>query len=169
MAASAGREALGALAAESRGAVELAGGRARSALAALRRAFEAWQRLEAPHAAARVRVLVARACRELGDEESALLELAAARAVFEALGAAPDLALVQSLSIRGLASPSSRLTARELQVLRSIASGKTNRVIAGELALSERTIDRHVSNILTKLDVRSRTAATAWAYDHGLL
>jgi DNA-binding CsgD family transcriptional regulator/tetratricopeptide (TPR) repeat protein len=169
VAASAGREALGAVAAESRGAVELAGGRARPALAALRRALEGWQRLEAPHAAARVRVLVARACRELGDEESGQLELAAARAVFEALGAEPDLALVEWLALPRPEAPSSRLTARELQVLRSIASGKTNRVIAGELALSERTIDRHVSNILTKLDVRSRTAATAWAYDRGLL
>ena len=61
------------------------------------------------------------------------------------------------------------MTERELQVLRLVARGKTNKVIARELALSEKTIDRHVSNIFTKIDVSSRAAATAFAYEHKLI
>ena len=154
-------EVLGAMAAHARGAVELAEGDAHAALGSLRRAFEVWQQIEAPYAAARVRVLIGLACRALGDDDGGGLELDAARAVFEQLGAAPDLARIDSL-IRG--APSGRphgLTPRELQVLRLVAAGKTNKAIAAELFLSEKTIDRHVSNILTKLDVPSRAAATA--------
>ena len=162
-------EVLGAMAAHARGAVELAEGDAHAALGSLRRAFEVWQQIEAPYAAARVRELIGRACRALGDEDGGGLELEAARAVFGQLGAAPDLARIDSL-IRG--APSDRphgLTRRELQVLRLVAAGKTNKAIAAELFLSEKTIDRHVSNILTKLDVPSRAAATAFAYRHELI
>jgi DNA-binding NarL/FixJ family response regulator len=154
---------LSASVAHGRGALALADGDARAALAALRDAETAWQQLDAPYEAARVRVLVATACRALGDEDSAALELDAARAVFERLGAAPDLAAL------GGAEAAHGLSPRELQVLRLVAAGSTNRAIAAELVLSERTVDRHVSNILAKLRVPSRSAATAYAYEHRLV
>jgi DNA-binding CsgD family transcriptional regulator len=162
-------EVSGAMVAHARGAVALSDGDARAALGSLRRAFEIWQRVEAPYEAARVRVLVGLASRALGDDEGAALELDAARAVFEQLRAAPDLARIDAL-IR--VAPSNRphgLTPRELQVIRMVAAGKTNKAIAAELFLSEKTVDRHVSNILTKLDVPSRAAATAYAYQHQLI
>jgi DNA-binding CsgD family transcriptional regulator len=159
----------GALAAGSCGAIHLAEGDAQAAIGPLRRAFEVWQRIEAPYLAARVRVLIGQACRALGDEDGARLELAAARSTFEALGAAPDLARI-GLLIKGAATEGNHgLTPRELQVLRLVAAGETNKVIAGALCLSEKTVDRHVSNIFVKLDVSSRAAATAFAYRHKLV
>jgi DNA-binding NarL/FixJ family response regulator len=113
-------------------------------------------------------VLTGRACQALGDEDGSGLEFTAARAVFKKLGAAPDLQTVDSL-LRRVCPPSHGLTARELQVLRLVAAGKTNKAIATELCLSERTIDRHVSNILTKLNVPSRAAAISEAYNRKLL
>jgi DNA-binding NarL/FixJ family response regulator len=159
---------LRAAAAHAEGAVALREGDARAALAALRRAFELWSRLEAPYEAARVRVRIAEAARSLGDAETAALELEAARSCFAELGARVDLERLQPTR-RAAASTSRPLTARELEVLRLIAAGSTNKAIATALRLSERTIDRHVSNILVKLQVPSRTAATAHAYAHGLL
>jgi DNA-binding CsgD family transcriptional regulator len=157
----------GALAMQASGAVELAKGNARAAIVSLRRALEVWQRIEMPYAAARVRVLIGQACRALGDEDGAGLEFGAARSIFDRLGAAPDLARVDRLMKRtGNTHP---LTLRELQVLRLVAAGKTNAAIAAELFLSERTIERHLSNIFTKLDLSTRTAATAWAYERGLI
>ena len=161
-------DALSAMAAHSRGAVELAAGDAQAALSPLRRAFEVWQQVEAPYAAARVRELIGLACRSLGDEETAVLELSMARSVFHQLEAAPDLTRLDAVEKREGSVHRRPLTTRELQVLRLIAAGKTNKVIAVQLSLSERTIDRHVSHLLTKLDVPSRAAATAWAYDHKL-
>jgi DNA-binding CsgD family transcriptional regulator len=159
----------GAIAAEARGAVDLAEGNAQAALRPLRRASEVWQRIDAPYAAARVRVLIGLACRALGDEDGASLEIDAARSTFERLGAAPDLTRIDAM-LEGAASGDTHgLTPRELQVLRLVAAGDTNKAIAAELCLSERTIDRHLSNILAKLDLPSRTAATAWAYEHGLI
>jgi ATP/maltotriose-dependent transcriptional regulator MalT len=160
---------LGAMIAQACGAVDLAQGDARSALASLRRAFEAWQRIGAPYLVARVRVLAGLACRALGDEEGARLDLDAARALFEQLGAAPDLARLDSLTRIAPRGHGHGLTPRELQVLRLVAAGKTNRAIAADLRLSEKTVDRHVSNIFTKLDVASRAAATAFAYEHQLI
>jgi DNA-binding NarL/FixJ family response regulator len=159
---------LGALAAGATGAVALGAGDPATALPALRRAVQLWRELEAPYEAARGRVLVALACRALGDDDAAALELDAARASFRDLRAAPDLAHADSLA------PDARddahgLTARELQVLRLVAAGHTNRAIASELVLSERTVDRHVSNIFAKLGVGSRTAATAHAYEQKLV
>ena len=113
---------------------------------------------------ARVRVAIARACRALGDNETAELETAAARRVFEALGAAPALADLDG----GAGGPSHGLSPRELEVLHHLAGGRTNREIADQLGISERTVDRHVSNLYTKLDVSTRAAATAWAYEHDL-
>ncbi len=142
---------------------------ARVALGSLRQAFEAWRRVEAPYEAARVRVAAGLACRVLGDDEGAGLELDAARAVFERLGAAPDLDRVAALSREAPPRHVHGLTPRERQVLSLIATGKTNKAIAAELFLSERTVERHVSNIFNKLDVPSRAAATAFAYEHNLL
>jgi DNA-binding CsgD family transcriptional regulator len=158
------RGALGALAAQARGAVELAAGDAVGALASLRHAGDVWQELKAPYEAARVRELTGRACRVLEDHDTAALELEASRAAYSELGASPDLD-----RLRSLGGGRHELTDRELEVLRHLAVGETNKVIAGELVLSERTIDRHVSNIFAKLGVSSRSAATAYAYEHRLL
>jgi DNA-binding CsgD family transcriptional regulator len=162
-------DALRAMAAQWRGAIDLHNGRATAAIVSLRRAFAAWQQVEAPYAAARVRVLAGLACRSVGDAESAALEFSAARTVFRALGAAHDLAELDALENEGTSTPHHPLTIRECQVLRLIAAGRTNKAIARELSLSERTIDRHVSNILTKLDVPSRAAATAYACSRRLV
>jgi len=114
-----------------------------------------------------MRVLLARACRLLGDEDTARLELGLAREVFERLGAAPALAALEERPPRSrLDTP---LTIRELEVLRLVASGKTNKAIAKQLFLSEKTVDRHVSNIFHKANVGSRAAATAYAYERGLV
>jgi DNA-binding CsgD family transcriptional regulator len=137
-----------------------------AALEVLRRAWSEWQDLDAPYDAARTRVLMAIACQLQGDAQPAEMELDAARWVFEELGAAPDVARVRQLS---RSSDPGTLTAREAEVLRLVATGMTNRAIAAELFLSEKTVARHVSNIFTKLDVSSRAAATAYAYEHGLV
>lgn len=158
-----------AVVAQAEGAIALAEDHARAALDPLRSAFELWERFEAPYEAARVRVLIGHACRALGDDEAAGLEHQAARSVFERLGAQPDLARLDAPKTCVQPGSEPPLTARELQVLRLISTGRTNKEIADELCLSERTIDRHVGNILSKLDVPSRTAATAYAYDHKLL
>jgi DNA-binding CsgD family transcriptional regulator len=161
--------ALRAMANHARGAVLLASGDAHAAVVALRGAWQLWRELQAPYEAARVRVLVGLTCRQLGDRETAAMEFDAARAVFAQLGAAPDLARVEALARSGAASNAQGLTERELQVLRLLATGKTNHAIANELVLAEKTVHRHVSNIFTKLDVSSRAAATAYAYQHRLL
>ena len=150
------------------GEVELAEGDPRAALTALRQAARLWQELDAPYEVARVRALVGLACRALGDEESAALELAAAREVFERLAAAPDLARIDLLASRSPADAHG-LSARELEVLRLVAAGKTNREIASELVVSEHTVARHLQNIFAKLGVTSRTAATAFAFQHELV
>jgi ATP/maltotriose-dependent transcriptional regulator MalT len=162
-------DVLRAVVAQADGAIALAEDHARAALDPLRSAFELWERLEAPYEAARVRVLIGHACRALGDDEAAGLEHQAARSVFERLGAQPELARLDAPKTCVQHGSEPPLTARELQVLRLISTGRTNKKIADELCLSERTIDRHVGNILSKLDVPSRTAATAYAYDHKLL
>jgi DNA-binding CsgD family transcriptional regulator len=169
LAADIGAEAVDAMAAQARGAVELADGDPRDALQAAQRAWSTWQRLGAPYQAARSRVLIGWACEALGDHDGAALELDAAGAVFERLGASPDLRDLDSLRQRSSPIGGRGLTQRELQILRLLATGKTNRAIASELSLSERTIDRHVSNIFAKLGVSSRAAATAYAFRHHLV
>lgn len=149
------------------GAVQLAEGDACGAVESLRRAMSAWQALNAPYEVARARMLMALADRELGDNDTAAMELDACREAFEALGAATELARIAQLS----AAPSKRndsLTDRELEVVRLIATGKTNRAIATSLGISEKTVARHVSNIFLKLDLSSRAAATAYVYEHDL-
>lgn len=161
-----------AIAERARGAVLLAEGDSRSALDALRNSSAGWDELDAPYDAACVRVLIARACRELGDDDTADMEFEAARSTFRKLGAEPDLERLHALT-RGAASagtgPEHGLTRRELEVLSQVATGRTNRAIAGELFISERTVERHVSNIFRKLSVSSRAEATAYAYEHQLI
>lgn len=151
------------------GAVLLATSDAHSALAPLRESLTTWLELDAPYEAARTRALLGLACRQIGDPEGAALELAAARQVFERLGAAPDIARLDALHRRDATAAPGGLSAREVQVLRLIAAGKTNRAIAQDLAISEKTVARHVSNIFTKLNLGSRSAATAYAYQHGFV
>ena len=160
---------LGAMVAHAQGAVDLAKGDTRAALVALRRAWQVWQELEAPYEAARVRVLLGLACRALGDDDTAALELETARDIFQQLGAAPDLVRVEEICRPAAPKAAGVLTAREVQVLRLVAAGKTNQAIAGELFISEKTVARHVSNIFAKLGLSTRAAATAYAYQHGLV
>lgn len=168
IAANGHNEILEALSAHARGAVRLAQGDTQGALEPLRRAFSVWQRVGAPYIAARLRVEISSALRALGDDDGATLELDAARSVFRELGAMPELARFVTSEEASAKRPFG-LTARELEVLRLLASGRTNRAIAEELFLSEKTIDRHVSNIFAKLDVPTRAAATAFAYQHKLV
>jgi DNA-binding CsgD family transcriptional regulator len=149
------------------GAVRLAEGDASGAIGSLREALTAWQTLDAPYDAARVHLLMALAHRRLGDNDTASMELDASRDAFASLGATIDLARVAELSV-----PSTKrddaLTDREVEVLRLVATGKTNRAIATSLGISEKTVARHVSNIFLKLGLSSRAAATAYVYEHGL-
>ena len=151
------------------GATLLAEGDARAALAALRQASAAWDDVEAHYEAARTCVLIGRACQQLGDEDGADIACAAARRMFRQLGAAPDLARMDTASPASTPAAACGLSPRELQVLRTLVTGKTNRAIADELFISEKTVARHVSNIFNKLGLSSRTAATAYAYEHHLV
>lgn len=154
-----------------KGAVALARGETVTGLAALRLAFSLWQELDAPYETARTRVLVAEAYQALDDDDAAARECAAAKSTFERLGATGDLAaLLLGEDRRGDAAPAPcGLTTREVEVLQLVATGQSNREIAGALFISEKTVARHISNIFTKLDVSSRSAATAFAYANGVL
>ncbi|MBT2517695.1 response regulator transcription factor [Streptomyces sp. ISL-90] len=140
------------------------------ALPLLRSSWSAWRRLEAPYEAAITRVLMGRANHAAGDEEAAQLEFDAARTVLTGLGAVADLDRLERLAA-GHARPeaSAGLTRREVEVLRLVAGGRSNRQIASELFLSERTVARHVSNILGKLGLANRAGATAFAFENGLV
>jgi DNA-binding CsgD family transcriptional regulator/tetratricopeptide (TPR) repeat protein len=169
IAAAADAPLLLAVATYTEGAVLLAEEDPRAALDALQRARKRWQELEAPYEAARARALIGLALRELGDQDSAAMELDAARRGWEKLGAAPDLARMERLSGRAAPKAIGGLTQREVEVLRLVAAGKTNRAIADKLVISEKTVARHVSNIFTKLELSSRSAATAYAYENNLV
>jgi DNA-binding CsgD family transcriptional regulator len=164
-----GSELLQAVGAQARGALELAVGDGEAALISLRAACELWQRLGAPYELATARVLLGRARGLAGDDEGFELEAAAARSVFEQLGAAPALAWLESLSAKDDPGQGHGLSSRELEVLRLLARGKSNREIASDLVISEHTVARHVQNIFTKLGVTSRTAAGAFAFEHELV
>jgi DNA-binding CsgD family transcriptional regulator len=151
------------MAAYARGAVTLADRDARGALADLREAQQLWLDLDAPYEIARTRALIAQACSALGDDESAELDREAAREIFRRLGAEPDLArLTPGAGTHGL-SP------RELEVLRLVARGKSNKEIAETLVISEHTVARHLQNIYGKLRLPSRAAATAFAFERDLV
>jgi DNA-binding NarL/FixJ family response regulator len=154
-----------AVAAYAQGRVRLATGDAAAALPSLRRAYASWSDASMVYEAARARVHIARACDALGDTDAAQIELDAARAVFLRLGARPD---VDRLDAPSEPRPAGGLTEREVEVLKLVASGKTNRAIATDLVISEHTVARHIQNIFRKLDLPSRAAATAYAFEHGL-
>jgi DNA-binding NarL/FixJ family response regulator len=160
---------LRAASAQACGAVSLAAGDASAAVGLLRDAWTAWQEIGAPYEVAQVRTLLGLAYRQLSDKDGAQMEFEAAQEAFDRLGATPDAGRVAALLTPASAQASGGLTGRELEVLRLIAAGKTNRMIATELTISEKTVARHVSNIFTKLDLQSRSAATAYAYSHKLL
>jgi DNA-binding CsgD family transcriptional regulator len=169
-------DALRAISSQARAAVELSEGNAAAAEGFARTAWRLWERIEAPYHAARARELLGLASGRLGDDEGKNLQLDAARAAFAKLGALADVARIDASAEEphaggstGDARSASPLTARELQVLRHIATGKTNKAIARALFVSEKTVERHVSNIFVKLDVPSRAAATAFAYEHKLV
>jgi ATP/maltotriose-dependent transcriptional regulator MalT len=168
IAASAGSAYLLAAAAQATGATLLADGDAEAALVELRRAAGAWRELEAALQTAEVRLLIGLACRDLGDEDTATLEIEGAREAFRQLGAIPDLRRVDMLTA-GTGERVGGLTGREVEVLALLATGTTNRQIAARLVISEKTVARHVSNIFNKLGVSSRAAATAHAFKHDLV
>jgi DNA-binding NarL/FixJ family response regulator len=162
-------DVLGAMAAHAGGAIALAEADAANALTALRRALEVWRELPAPYEVARIRLLIGSACRMLGDEDTANLELEAAREVFTELGAASDLAAIDSIEGPSSDADLHGLTPREAEVLRLVAAGRSNRDIAAALVISEHTVARHLQNVFAKLGVSSRTAATAFAFEHDLV
>ena len=161
-----GCTAMRAMAAYGSAVVALASGDAEAALPAAKRARQLWNALEAPYDTARARILVGRAFRELGDEDSATAELTTALRDFIRLGATPCRHEVEMLLHRD--TPGG-LTTREIEVLRLVAAGNSNTEIARLLVLSDKTVARHLTNIFTKIDVPSRTAAAAYAHEHGLL
>ncbi len=159
---------LKALAERAAGSVLLAEGEPGPALGPLRRSWVIWRELDASYDAACVRALIAAACRALGDEESAQMEIDAARWIFERLGAAPALARLDGI-VGGVSGSSAGLTQRELEVLSLIVAGETNKGIAASLVISDHTVARHVQNMLQKLGLPSRTSLAAYALEHGLL
>jgi len=158
---------LRALSARADGEIALAEGRSAEALALLRAAWAAWRRLDAPYDAALTRISIGAAIRGVGDAEGAELEFDAARGVLEGLGAIPDLARLERIAAAPGAASDPGLSRREREVLALVARGWSNRRIAEHLFLSERTVARHVGSILAKLGVPSRSAATAYAFEHG--
>ena len=158
---------LRAAAEHARGTLLLAEGHVAEAVPVLMAACRAWQEIGAPYECAKVRVLLAAAYQQLADVDSAELELAAAADAFAELGATPDAAI-----IAGMRRPTARpggLTDREVEVLACVAAGRSNKEIAAELVISGKTVQRHLANIFTKLDLNSRTAAAAYAFEHGLV
>lgn len=159
---------LRALSARAHGEVALADGRPGDALTALRTAWTAWRRLDAPYDAALTRISIGAAIRDIGDADGAELEFDAARGVLEGLGAIPDLARLERAVAATAAVADPGLSRREREVLVLVSRGWSNRRIAEHLFLSERTVARHVGSILAKLGVPSRSAATAYAFEHGV-
>ena len=168
-AASYGSQMLDAMTAQSQGMVRVAADEPGDALPLLRQALEQWHALDVPYEAARVHVLIGQASRALGDEEGARSEWTAARETFADLDAQPDLRRLDRLVAEDAGRNTHALSERQLEVLQHVAAGRTNREIADALVISHRTVERHVSDIFTKLDVSSRAAATAYAYEHDLV
>jgi ATP/maltotriose-dependent transcriptional regulator MalT len=167
IAADSGRPALAAAAASADAALRLAEGDVSGSLESSRRARSIWQELKLPYEAAHARLTYGLALRASGDEEDGRSELRAALATFERLGASPDARRVADLLGVGRGLPRG-LSEREAEVLRLLATGKTNREIAAALVISEHTVARHLQNMFVKLGVSSRSAATAFAFEHDL-
>lgn len=164
-----GTEILARVADQGCGSLALARGEFADAVAALSRARRYWSEFGAPYLVARLRVDIGRGCADLGDDESAAMELDAAEKLFRGLGAEPDLARIRALPIGRRAAGADILTAREREVLARIADGASNRAVAAHLGLSPKTVNRHVENIFDKLGVSSRAAAVAKALKAGVI
>ena len=159
-----------ALLARNAGALLLAEDKPQAALRELEQSRALWHELQVPYETARVRCLMARAYRKLGDHDSAAIASAEAQKTFETLGASIDLACLRDEMQQTCRSDiAGSLTKRDIEVLRLVAAGKTNRAIAAALEISEKTVARHLSNIFTKLNLDSRTAATVYALEQKLL
>lgn len=159
-------DGLYALAAQARGAVLVTTGGCAEAVTSLREAVRRWQDLDAPYACARSRMLLGQAYAALGDNRAATRELDVAERTLTALDALADLRRLRRL--RPDVSPPEGLTPREIEVLRQVANGGTNKQVADALVISEKTVARHLANIYLKLGVSTRTAAAAWARNAGL-
>ena len=164
-----GAPLLHAASAHATGALLLAEGDIAGASTSLRQACETWRDLEMPYEEAQTCLLMAAVCEKRGDQDGRRLEIETARRLFTQLNAEPCLARIAEQSERASHQRIGSLSEREAQVLRLLAAGKTNRAIADELFISEKTVARHVSNIFDKLGVSSRTGATAWAFQHNLI
>jgi ATP/maltotriose-dependent transcriptional regulator MalT len=164
-----GASLLNAASAQATGAVLLAEGDVAGAATLLCQASESWRDLGMPYEEAHTCLLMASVCERRGDQEGRRLDVEAARRLFKQLNAEFCLARIGEQSKRARSERVGSLSEREAQVLRLLASGKTNRHIAEELFISEKTVARHVSNIFDKLGVSSRSAATAWAYQRNLI
>jgi DNA-binding CsgD family transcriptional regulator len=162
-----GTPALVAAAGTARGALRLAGGDAAGSIEPLRLACATWQELRLPYETAQARMLYGVAVGRQGHADDARFELRAAQAAFERLGAVVEARRAAELLAAPRGLPGG-LSAREAEVLRLVAGGRTNREIATALTLSEHTVARHLQNIFAKLGVSSRSAATAFAVEHGL-
>lgn len=161
---------LNAKAAYAQGCILLAEDNVKAALEKLRFSWTTWNQFKIPYESACAGFLIGRACKKLGDQETAEMEFNAARLIFEQLQAIPDIARVDHhLNPEKKGKDRFGLTQRELQILRLVSAGHSNKNIAQELFISERTVERHISNIFIKLNLSSRTAATAWAYDHQIV
>ena len=169
LAAQRGSDAVEAASAEAIGDLRFAEGNLEGALPSYGRAAELWRDLQAPYQLSRLRLKIGRTCAALGDSEGAGREIEAARDVFGKLGAEPDRKTADE-QLRSLRQGvEGFLTPRQVEVLQLVAEGLTNREIAQRLGLSERTVDRHVSDTLTRIDVSTRAAATAFAISRGLI
>jgi DNA-binding CsgD family transcriptional regulator len=164
-----GAPLLAAASAHATGAVLLAEGDIEGASTSLRQACETWRELEMPYEQAQTCLLLVAVCENRGDQDGRRLEIETARRLFTQLSAEPCLARLAERSERASHQRVGSLSEREAQVLRLLAAGKTNRAIADELFISEKTVARHVSNIFDKLGVSSRSGATAWAFQHNLI
>jgi len=160
---------LRAVSAYCQGAIRLKEGDVDSAIQYFRNSLNLWNELDTPYETAAVRLLLGRAYREKGDQDSASMELSTAQWIFKELEAVPDLRAVEALMGEQQVADRHGLTLREVQVLQLVSEGDTNKLIAGKLFISERTVERHLTNIFNKLQVNSRTEATTFAYKHGIL
>jgi DNA-binding CsgD family transcriptional regulator len=151
------------------GAVLLAEGDTSGASMSLRKACDLWRDLEMPYEEAHTCLLLAAICEQRADHDGHRLELQNARRLFKQLNAEACLARIAEETSTNPRPPVGSLSEREVQVLRLLAAGRTNRDIAEELFISEKTVARHVSNIFDKVGVSSRAGATAWAYQHNLV
>jgi DNA-binding CsgD family transcriptional regulator len=140
----------------------LDGGRWEEAVAGLEAALRGYREQRLRHATAQVHEHLAIARRGLDQAAAAAADEATALAIYRQLGASPDLARLTATTRPG------GLTPREEEILAQVVSGASNHQVAERLVISDKTVSRHLANIFAKLGVGSRTAAAAWAHEHGI-